>query len=56
MRKRIAAARRFAGDDSGATMLEYALMAAFVAAACVAAVTAFGQVVNAQFTIVIGNA
>lgn len=46
-RRRFAAlARGLWADESGATMLEYVLMIAFVAAACLAAVTTFGLAVK----------
>lgn len=35
------AARRFLGDESGATTAEYAVLAAFLMLVCVAAVAAF---------------
>jgi pilus assembly protein Flp/PilA len=40
---------RFIKKEDGATMVEYALMIAFVALACVAAVTALGGSVSALF-------
>ena len=36
-------------DESGATMVEYALMVAFIAVVCVAAVILFGTNLNANF-------
>ncbi len=55
MRKFITAAKKFMNDDSGATMVEYALMVALVAAVCVVAVTALGTAISGQFTTVAGN-
>ena len=55
MRKLIAAAKRFMNDDSGATMVEYALMVALVAAVCVVAVTALGTAISAKFTSIAGS-
>jgi pilus assembly protein Flp/PilA len=55
MSKLIAAARKFMTDDSGATMVEYALMVALVAAVCVVAVTALGTALSGQFTTIAGN-
>jgi len=55
MRKLIAAVKKFSQDDTGATMVEYALMIALVAAACVVAVTALGTALSGQFTSVAGN-
>ncbi len=34
--------RRFVSDDSGATAIEYGLIAALMAVGCIAAFTAFG--------------
>ncbi len=47
--------KQFMRDDSGATMVEYALMIALVAAVCVVAVTALGTALSSQFTTVAGN-
>jgi pilus assembly protein Flp/PilA len=55
MRKLIDAVKKFSHDDTGATMVEYALMIALVAAACVVAVTALGTAISGQFTSVSGN-
>jgi pilus assembly protein Flp/PilA len=40
----------FVRDESGASMVEYGLMVALVAAACVTAVTALGTAVGTEFT------
>lgn len=55
MRKLIAVAKGFMQDDSGATMVEYSLMVALIAAVCVVAVTTLGTALSAQFTTVAGN-
>ena len=55
MRKLIASMKGFLDDDSGAAMVEYALMVAFIAAVCVVAVTALGTALSAQYTTVAGN-
>lgn len=55
MSKMIAAAKNFMNDDSGATMVEYALMVALVAAVCVVAVTALGSAISKQFTTISGS-
>ena len=55
MRKLLATAKKFTTDESGATMVEYALMVALVAAVCVVAVTALGTALSGQFTTVAGN-
>jgi pilus assembly protein Flp/PilA len=55
MSKLIAAAKKFTSDESGATMVEYALMVALVAAVCVAAVTALGSAISTKFTSVAGS-
>ncbi len=39
----------FAGEE-GATMVEYALMVALIAAVCITAVTALGTTISANFT------
>ena len=55
MGKLIAVAKRFLNDDSGATMVEYALMVALVAAVCVVAVTALGTAISSRFTAIAGS-
>jgi len=55
MKKFKVAILAFLKDEDGATMLEYALMAALIAAACVVAVTAFGTAVSEQFNVVAGG-
>ena len=47
--------RKFVSDDSGATMVEYALMVALIAAVCVTAVTAVGTAVSGKFTAIATN-
>lgn len=54
MTKLLKAARRFWADESGATMAEYALVVALIAAACIAAVTALGGAISAKFGEVTG--
>jgi pilus assembly protein Flp/PilA len=49
MSKLINAVKGFVKDDSGASMVEYGLMVALVAAACVTAVTALGTAVSGKF-------
>lgn len=41
---------RFVRDDEGQDLIEYALLAAFIALACVLAMTAVGTGVNDLFT------
>jgi pilus assembly protein Flp/PilA len=41
---------RFAQDESGATAIEYGLMASLIALAIIASVTALGQKVKTIFT------
>ena len=43
--------RRFSKTEDAATMVEYALMIAFVAVACVAAVSVLGGSVSAFFVL-----
>lgn len=44
--------KRFAGDQSGATAIEYALIAAFIFVAIVSSVTTVGTSLNQTFTTV----
>lgn len=46
--------RRFAADRSGATAIEYALIAAFIAISIVVAAPAIGVSVNALYLLVTG--
>jgi pilus assembly protein Flp/PilA len=55
MGKLMLALKRFLAEESGASMVEYALMVALVAAVCVTAVTALGTAVSGQFNTVAGN-
>ena len=43
---------QFVRDDRGATAIEYGLIAAMIAVACIAAFIAFGGSVNGLFTTV----
>jgi len=43
---------RFLKDDSGATAIEYGLIAALVSVAAIAALTAMGTSLNSMFTAV----
>jgi pilus assembly protein Flp/PilA len=42
-------------DESGASMVEYSLLIAMIAGACVAAVTTFGSAVNGTFTTTVAS-
>jgi pilus assembly protein Flp/PilA len=46
--------RRFSKDGSGATAIEYALIAAFIAVAIVTAVAAMGTQLNVLYQSVVG--
>jgi pilus assembly protein Flp/PilA len=46
----LATARRLLDDDTGATAIEYAMLAAFIAVAIIAAVASVGQRMNEIFT------
>ncbi|HEY8313876.1 MAG TPA: Flp family type IVb pilin [Candidatus Baltobacteraceae bacterium] len=46
----LATLQTFIRDDEGATMVEYGLMVALVAIACIIAVTALGTKLSALFT------
>jgi pilus assembly protein Flp/PilA len=50
MSKFVTAVRSFVSDEEGATMIEYALMVALIAVACIGAVTALGGGVQASFS------
>ena len=41
--------RNLCKDDCGATMVEYGIMVALVAAVCIAAVTSIGTSINTSF-------
>ncbi|MBT3238018.1 MAG: Flp family type IVb pilin [Rhodospirillaceae bacterium] len=45
-------ANKFLNDDSGATAIEYGLIAALVSVAAIAALTAMGGSLNTMFTAV----
>ena len=55
MCKFITAAKKFVNDESGATMVEYALMVALVAAVCVVAVTSLGTAISSKFNSIAGS-
>ena len=55
IRKWTAAVRRLLADDRGATMVEYALMVALVAAVAIAGVTALGGSLNTSFSGIAGS-
>jgi pilus assembly protein Flp/PilA len=42
----------FLNDESGATAIEYGLIAAMIAISCIAAITAFGNSINELFGVV----
>jgi pilus assembly protein Flp/PilA len=52
MIKFIAAARKFASDEDGATMVEYGLMIALIAVVCIAAVSLLGTKTSSMFSAV----
>jgi pilus assembly protein Flp/PilA len=52
MIKFVAAAKRFVKGEEGATMVEYGLMVALIAAVCIAAVALLGKQTNSTFTAV----
>jgi pilus assembly protein Flp/PilA len=49
MSKLIAAAKSFVAGEEGATMVEYGLMVALIAAVCIAVVTTLGTNIQAKF-------
>ena len=46
------AVRKFVTDESGATMVEYAVMVALIAAICIAVITTLGKKANNAFSTV----
>jgi pilus assembly protein Flp/PilA len=52
MTQLIAAARKFASDEEGATMVEYGLMIALIAVVCIAAVSLLGTKTSSMFSTV----
>jgi pilus assembly protein Flp/PilA len=54
MRESMNALKRFLHDESGATMIEYSIMAALIAAVCVLIVTALGGQTRGLFATVSG--
>lgn len=44
--------RNFVRDDSGATMVEYGVMVALIAAVCIAIISSLGTKVDTAFTTV----
>lgn len=55
MRKLITVSKSFLTDESGATMVEYALMVALIAIVAAVGATALGTAVNTQFTGIAGS-
>jgi pilus assembly protein Flp/PilA len=49
MSKLISAAKSFVAGEDGATMVEYGLMVALIAAVCIAVVTTLGTNIQAKF-------
>jgi pilus assembly protein Flp/PilA len=49
MTRLISALKGFWNEEAGASMVEYGLMVALVAAACVTAVTALGTAISGKF-------
>jgi len=49
MRRLISVSKGFLSDESGATMVEYALMVALVAVVAIAGVTTLGTAINTKF-------
>ncbi|HZU71661.1 MAG TPA: Flp family type IVb pilin [Acidimicrobiales bacterium] len=47
--------RRFRGGDAGAALVEYALLVALIAAACIAILTVLGVNIGSLFTSVSSN-
>lgn len=49
MAKFYVAAKKFMVEEDGATMVEYGLMVALIAALCIGVVTTLGQNINTKF-------
>ncbi len=47
--------RRFLGDESGATAIEYGLIAALIAVVIITALTSIGTRLNTKFAAIAGN-
>ena len=54
MKKLTSSFRSFLTDDDGATMVEYGIMVALIAAVCIVIVATLGNQINAAFTTVSG--
>ena len=52
MQRFLIRAKRFVGDEDGATMVEYALMLALIAVVCIVAVTSIGTGANGMFNFI----
>jgi pilus assembly protein Flp/PilA len=50
MFKKLATLKNFLKDEEGASLVEYALLVALIALACVIAITATGVSISAMFT------
>jgi pilus assembly protein Flp/PilA len=55
MSKLLVSLKSFLADESGATMVEYGLMVALVAAVCITAVSALGTSISGKFNSVAGS-
>jgi pilus assembly protein Flp/PilA len=55
MSKLIAVSKQFIAGEEGATMVEYALMVALIAAACITAVTTLSTGIQTRFNSVAGT-
>ncbi|WP_336486027.1 Flp family type IVb pilin [Methylobacterium nigriterrae] len=47
--------KRFASDESGATAIEYGMIAALIAVVIIGTLSAIGTKLNAKFTAISGN-
>jgi pilus assembly protein Flp/PilA len=54
MTKLLAASRRFVRDEEGASLAEYGLLLALIAAVCIGAITLLGAQIQAMFTALSG--
>ncbi len=47
--------KRFLGDETGATAIEYGLIAALIAVVIITALTSIGTKLNTKFAVIAGN-
>jgi pilus assembly protein Flp/PilA len=53
MKKLAGSVRAFVKDEDGATMVEYGIMVALIAAVCVVTITTLGTTLNTKFNAIV---